>query len=350
MPDHIYALPQGHRVEAYELQRLLSVDRYGLKYFGYDHNENRQVAIKEYLPDSLAVRQDDSAVVPRGSAAKADFDAGLTRFLDGARAQSRIDHPGMAKVHSWLQANGTGYIVMEYVEGETLSARLKKRGTLPKEELGQVVPAVLGALEQLHDIDVLHQDITPGNIVFRADGAPLLLESGVGRYSRGTARQAFADRSGGFESVPPEHGYAALEQYSSRRRLGPWTDIYAFAAVLYRCVTGQTPPPAPDWSSKTIWSQPRPPPKAPTTRSCWRPSTPAWPFQLGSDPPASPLGAPSCRAPPRTYRRKAAVPVIWREAPLGWPPAASPGPPARRARRTPPLPAPPSPAAVPSPG
>lgn len=246
MPDHIYALPEGHRVEAYELQRLLSVDRYGLKYFGYDHNENRQVAIKEYLPDSLAVRQDDSAVVPRGSAAKADFDAGLTRFLDGARAQSRIDHPGMAKVHSWLQANGTGYIVMEYVEGETLSARLKKRGTLPKEELSQVVPAVLGALEQLHDIDVLHQDITPGNIVFRADGAPLLLESGVGRYSRGTARQAFADRSGGFESVPPEHGYAALEQYSSRRRLGPWTDIYAFAAVLYRCVTGQTPPPAPD--------------------------------------------------------------------------------------------------------
>ena len=247
MPDHIYALPEGYRFEAYELQRLLSVDRYGLKYFGYDHGEGRRVAIKEYLPESLAVRQQDGAVVPRSSAVKADFDAGLTRFLDGAQAQSRVNHPGMAKVHSWLQANGTGYIVMEYVVGATLSAKLRKRGsTLPRAELEQLVQAVLGALEQLHDIEVLHQDITPGNIVFRADGSPLLLESGVGRYTRGAARQAFADRSGGFESVPPDHSYAALEQYTSRRRLGPWTDIYAFAAVLYRCVTGQIPPTAPD--------------------------------------------------------------------------------------------------------
>ena len=117
MPDHIYALPEGYRFEAYELQRLLSVDRYGLKYFGYDHGEGRRVAIKEYLPESLAVRQQDAAVVPRSSTVKADFDAGLTRFLDGAQAQSRVNHPGMAKVHSWLQANGTGYIIMEYVGG-----------------------------------------------------------------------------------------------------------------------------------------------------------------------------------------------------------------------------------------
>ena len=245
MPDHIYALPQGYRHEAYEFQRLLSVDRHCIKYLGYDHGEDRQVAIKEYLPDSLAVRQDDLAVVPRSSAGKADFDAGLTRFLDGARAQSRVDHPGMAKVHHWLRANGTGYIIMEYVEGETLSALLQQGDRLPEQQLQQLARAVLGALEQLHDIGVLHQDIRPGNIVFRADGTPLLLESGMGRYTRGTARQTFADRSGEVEFAPPNPGYAALEQYSSRSRLGPWTDIYAFAAVLYRCVSGQVPPDAP---------------------------------------------------------------------------------------------------------
>ena len=245
MPEHIYALPEGYRHEAYEFQSLLSVDRYCVKYLGYDHGEGRQVAIKEYLPDSLAVRQDDFSVVPRSSAGKADFDAGLTRFLDGARAQSRVDHPGVAKVHHWLRANGTGYIIMEYVEGETLSALLRQRERLPEEQLERMAQAVLGALEQLHDIGVLHQDIKPGNIVFRADGAPLLLEPGVGRYTRGSARQTFADRSSSLEFAPSNPGYAALEQYSSRSRLGPWTDIYAFAAVLYRSVTGEVPPDAP---------------------------------------------------------------------------------------------------------
>ena len=245
MPDHIYALPQGYRHEAYEIQRLLSVDRHCIKYMGYDHGEDRQVAIKEYLPDALAVRQEDFSVVPRSSAGKADFDAGLTRFLDGARAQSRVDHPGVAKVHHWLRANGTGYIIMEYVEGETLSALLKQRDRLPEQQLQQMARAVLGALEQLHDIGLLHQDIKPGNIVFRADSSPLLLESGMGRYTRGTARQTFADRSGGFEFASPNPGYSALEQYSSRSRPGPWTDIYAFAAVLYRCVSGQVPSDAP---------------------------------------------------------------------------------------------------------
>ena len=244
MADHLHALPSGHLLEGYELQRVLSAGRYGLKYLALDRDKGQPVAIREYLPDGLALRQ-EQAVAPRSSAARADFDLGLARFMDIARAQLRIRHPNMAGAQKWFKANGTAYMVMDYVEGETLAALLERRQTLPEADLSGIVRRILQPLEELHDLGFLHQDIRPSSIVIQADGAPLLLEPGLGRQTGGAARQTFSDRAKGFDMGAPAAGYAPLEQYSSRLRLGPWTDIYALGALMYHCVTGQPPPDAP---------------------------------------------------------------------------------------------------------
>ena len=237
-------MPSGQQLEGYELQRVLSSGRYGLKYLALDREKGQTLAIREYLPEGMALRQ-EQAVAPRSADVKPLFDAGLTRFFDLARAQSRIHHPNMASVQKWFEANGTGYVVMDYVEGETLAGLLESRNTLPEAELRRIVQGILQPLEDLHDIGFLHQDIRPGNIVLRADGSPLLLEPGLGSQTGGAARQTFGGQAKGFDLSTPAAGYAPLEQYSSRLRLGYWTDIYSLGALMYHCAIGQPPPDAP---------------------------------------------------------------------------------------------------------
>ena len=245
MADHLYALPNGYRLEQYELRGVLSLGAYGIKYQAYDHDAGRQVAIREYLPDGAAARQDDTSVVPRSSTDKQTFDTGLGRFLDEARMQARIDHANLVKVHRALRANGTGYVVMDYVEGETLAQLLKRRSTLEEAEFNAIIGPLLGPLELLHGHGFLHQDIRPGHIVVREGGTPVLLEIGGGRQVHGGARQAFGERARSADLLVPTAGFSALEQYSSRSRLGAWTDIYALGAVMYNCVSGHPPPDAP---------------------------------------------------------------------------------------------------------
>ena len=244
MADHLYALPSGYRLEQYEFREVLSLGTYGIKYQAFDHEAERQVAIKEYLPDGIAARRDDTSVVPRSSADAQAFEVGLGRFLDEARMQTRIEHPNLVKVHRALRANGTGYVVMDYVEGETLAQLLKRRSTLAEDEFNAVIGPLLGPLEMLHGHGFLHQDIRPGHIVVREDGASVLLEIGGARQVHGGARQAF-NRGRAADLVVPTAGFSALEQYSSRSRLGPWTDIYALGAVMYNCIAGHPPPDAP---------------------------------------------------------------------------------------------------------
>ena len=245
MADHLYALPSGSRLEDYELQRVFSVGRHGIKYLAVQQGQDQPLAVREYLPDGLAVRQEGATVLPRSSTAKADFDAGLALFLDGARMQERVKHPNLVPVHRWFEANGTGYIIMDFVQGETLSALLERRKTLPEANLRELAQSILAPLEQMHDLGFLHQDIRPGDIIIRPDGSPLLLEPGLGRRTQGAARQAFGTQSRSLDLGEPTAGYSPLEQYSSRSRLGPWTDIYALGAVMYHCATGEPPPDAP---------------------------------------------------------------------------------------------------------
>ena len=233
------ALPQGHRLQEYELVRVLGFGGFGMTYLGFDHNLDKAVAIKEYLPSDIATRTSDNSVVPQASQFQGDFEWGLDRFVDEARALARFDHRHIIKVHRFFEAHGTAYIVMEYAEGETLSAFLERKGTLKEAELKAILYPILDGLEVVHRADFLHRDIKPGNIIIRdEDNSPVLLDFG-------SARQAMGVRSRSVTSIITP-GYAPIEQYSSRGDQGPWTDIYALGGICYRALTGEVPEDATD--------------------------------------------------------------------------------------------------------
>ena len=233
------ALPQGHRLQEYELVRVLGFGGFGMTYLGFDHNLDKAVAIKEYLPSDIATRTNDNSVAPQASQFRDDFEWGLDRFLDEARALARFDHHHIIKVHRFFEAHGTAYIVMEYADGETLSAFLERKGTLKEAELKAILYPILDGLEVVHGADFLHRDIKPGNIIIRdEDSLPVLLDFG-------SARQAIGARSRPVTSIITP-GYAPIEQYSSRGDQGPWTDIYALGSVCYRALTGEVPDDATD--------------------------------------------------------------------------------------------------------
>ncbi len=230
----LHALPQGHRLQEYELVRVLGFGGFGMTYLGFDHNLDKAVAIKEYLPSDIATRTADGSVAPQASTFRGDFQWGLERFLDEARTLARFDHRHIIKVHRFFEAHGTAYIVMEYAEGETLSAHLERKGPLTEAELKTILYPILDGLEVVHQAAFLHRDIKPGNIVLRdEDASPVLLDFGA-------ARQAIGAKSRSVTSIVTP-GYAPIEQYSSRGRQGAWTDIYALGGVCYRALTGQVP-------------------------------------------------------------------------------------------------------------
>ena len=236
---HRLALPQGTRIRDFEFHRVLGHGGFGITYLGWNITLDIPVAIKEYLPADLATRESDMSVVPQSSQVVSDFRWGLERFLDEARTLARLQHLNIVRVHQYFEAHGTAYIAMDYVEGEDLSAYLTSKETLREDELKAILYPLLDALEVVHGADFLHRDIKPGNIVLRAeDGSPVLLDFGA-------ARQAIGAKSRSVTSIVTP-GYAPIEQYSSRGRQGPWTDIYALGGVCYRALTGQVPDDATD--------------------------------------------------------------------------------------------------------
>lgn len=234
--DHLNALPVGFRFEEHEIIRVLGSGGFGITYLGYDHNLDKAIAIKEYLPNDLAVRQGGTTVLPKSSADKEDFEWGLERFLDEARILAKFDHRNIIKVHRFFRAHETGYILMEYAEGKTLSELLKEKRKISEDELWAILEPLLKGLKVVHNSKYLHRDIKPANIIIRDDGSPVLIDFG-------SARQALGAKSRSITAIISP-GYAPLEQYSVRGNQGPWTDIYALGAVAYKCLTGKVPPDA----------------------------------------------------------------------------------------------------------
>ncbi len=233
--DHPDALPGGYRVQEFELLSVLGVGGFGITYLAKDTFHNHIIAIKEYFPKDFAVRKEDHSVHPRSSPESENYTWGLERFQDEARILAQLSHPGIIRVYKYFEAHGSGYIVMEYIRGETLSERLRRESTLDEPQLMAILNPLVEGLEQVHATGYLHRDITPKNILLRKDGSPVLIDFGSAR------RQVLGMRSHSVTAVATP-GYAPLEQYSTRgKQQGPWTDIYGLSAVAYRCITGIVP-------------------------------------------------------------------------------------------------------------
>ena len=239
MPSrHGNALPAGLRLGEYELLRVLGEGGFGIVYLAQDHTLRRRVAIKEYMPASLATRHSSLAVVATSERQRPVFEAGLQGFINEARLLAQFDHPALLKVYRFWSGHGTAYMVMPFYEGVTLKDKLKQMATPPGEAwLMMMLGSLTEALSVVHAGHCLHRDIAPDNILLLADsGQPLLLDFGAARQVIGDATQAL--------TAILKPGYAPVEQYAQMpdMRQGPWTDVYALCAVVYAAVMGRKPP------------------------------------------------------------------------------------------------------------
>jgi len=236
--EGLTTLPSGSRIGKYEVVSVLGQGGFGITYRARDTQLGRDVAIKEYLPTTFAARQSDSMVLPHSTQLAEDFRWGRERFLAEAKTLAQLEHAaGIVNVYDFLEANGTAYMVMALVPGETLEARLAHEGRLAQHAIERLLYPLLDGLERVHRAGFLHRDIKPANILIDPEGAPALIDFGASRV-------ALQDRTQAMTAIYTP-GYAAFEQMSAAPQ-GPWTDIYALAGTLYHCIAGTPPPPAVD--------------------------------------------------------------------------------------------------------
>jgi len=218
----------------YKIESVLGEGGFGITYKAHDKELDYTVVIKEFLPQECAARAGDSVSVQPRTNRVDDYDYGLQRFLEEARILAKFQHPNIVRVSNFLKANGTAYFVMDYAEGIDLSNWLKKRSDLPDEKtILQIIIPILKGLVEVHKAGLMHRDIKPGNIFLRKKGGPLLIDFG-------SARHALGEHSKSISSIISQ-GYAPLEQYTSRGKQGPYTDLYAIGATLYQLITGKAP-------------------------------------------------------------------------------------------------------------
>ena len=251
--DHKQALPPGFRLGSYRVVRVLGAGGFGVTYLCEHGGLGVTVAVKEYLPNDIAVRSGD-AVAPKSTADREGYQWGLSRFLDEARTLARFEHRNVVRVRDYFEANGTAYIVMDYEDGEPLDRVLERKGTLAEAQIKRVLLPIVAGLRQVHAAGFLHRDVKPANIfIRRSDESPVLLDFG-------SARQALSSRSRSVTAIASA-GYSPPEQYESGSEQGPWTDIYALSALCYRAVTGIAPVEATRRQSRLLRGEDDPLPK-----------------------------------------------------------------------------------------
>ena len=219
----------------YRIERVIGSGGFGITYEAFDIGLAAPVAVKEYYPSQFGVRDATYSVRPRTERDREIFDRLLASFLREARTLNQFEHPAIVRVLSVFEGYGTAYMVMKYETGPSLKAWLADLVRLPTQgELDRLTAPLLDALDMMHNAEFLHRDIAPDNIIVRADGSPVLLDFGA-------SRRVMGEMTGTLTGVVKK-GYSPQEQYATdSRSQGPWTDIYALGATLYRCISGETP-------------------------------------------------------------------------------------------------------------
>ncbi len=219
----------------YIVGRVIRYGGHTVSYLGMDAAANRKVMVKEYLPSDFSTRSEgEQSVTIYSGDAREQFERGLTNFLNEAnRIQHLSETEGIAQIYDCVAENDTGYVISEYVEGSTLREILDTGRKYSVEEASQFISKILVGLSQVHPLDIVHCDISPESIMIANDGSIKLLDFGATRYVTTANSKSLA--------IILKQGYAPEEQYRSQGVRGPWTDVYALGAVMYRMITGVTP-------------------------------------------------------------------------------------------------------------
>ena len=231
----------------YRIERTLGEGGFGVTYLVTDLKEGTTAAMKEYMPLDTAYRRGNSAEVLPHAGRKEDYERFRTRFLEEARIIYRFrGHPNIVRVMHLFYENNTAYYVMEFIQGMDLGKLLEKNGQrLPWQTLRPIFAQAVAALAEVHRSGMIHCDISPDNIFVLDGGQVKLIDFGAAKsVSKEKASVMLLKR-----------GYAPPEQLTANGRLGPWTDVYALAVTLYRCMTGKLPPNAGErlTADHTVW-------------------------------------------------------------------------------------------------
>ena len=208
---------------------------FGITYVGFDKNLNIRIAVKEYFPSGYANRNNSVSnnVSPNSPKQEEFFNAGKSKFLNEARSLAKFQNEqGIVQVRDFFEENNTAYIVMEYLDGTNLNDYIKSNGALEAEEVFKLMIPIMESLRKIHDIKLIHRDISPDNIMFLKSGKLKLMDFGSARYF---------SKENNNKSVMVKQGYAPIEQHQSDGNQGPWTDVYGLCATMYKCITGKTP-------------------------------------------------------------------------------------------------------------
>ena len=236
--QNLNQLPIGTILGDFKITGIVGEGGFGIVYLAYEATLDRTVAIKEYLPSSIAGRTGNQSVMVRSQLNTNAFTTGLRNFLREAQLLARFSHPAMVEVHRVWEQNSTAYMAMRYYDGKTLRELRQADGKFDELYIRRLVEPIFDALTLLHAQNVIHRDVSPDNILMRGNGAPVLLDLGAARLVVGGMTQAL--------TTILKPGYAPIEQYvdDGTMRQGPWTDVYGLGAVLYYLLTGAAPPQA----------------------------------------------------------------------------------------------------------
>ena len=245
-PGHGHDLKAGQQRQEFVVERTLGVGGYSIVYVARDTRLDRLVALKEYMPSTLAVRLPNGLVAPQLPRFEDLFDIGLVGFMNEAKLLGSFDHPGLVKVHRFWAEAGTAYMAMPYYEGVTLRRWLADLGARPTEAwLRQLADSLMQALQVLHSARCVHRNVSPDNIL-------MLQDPGGGNHAQSPPRPVLLDFSAARRVIGDatqnltailKSGYSPVEQYEGEQtaRQGAWTDVYALCAVLYTATVGRAP-------------------------------------------------------------------------------------------------------------